>query len=197
MWGELEYLGDSTPSPLSWFVSSKVAALASPANLTFRGIIGQGLSASATPQKIALTFTPQVVGLIRFRICMALANSRPFYVDHVITFRSMATIQFPFPGLGGDYGSAANRRSVSLCRGSAGIYRTPRRRPLAVAHGIRDRSTKPCSGRSTSRSRKRARPRGRPKYRPLCRLWYGCREDLSRTCTKLASRISTLTARAS
>ena len=84
VWGEVEYLGDSTPSPLSSFVSSKVVPVGTPANLTSSAASWSGSLGGATAQKIALTFTPQVVGLIRFRINMVLANST-IYVDHVIT----------------------------------------------------------------------------------------------------------------
>ena len=84
VWGELEYLGDNTPSPLSSVISTKVAPLATPANLTSSAASWSGSLSGATPQNIAITFTPQVVGLVRFRICVAKTNST-IYVDPLIT----------------------------------------------------------------------------------------------------------------
>ena len=85
-WVELEYLGAST-SPLSSRITSQPAdPLAASANLT-TSTANWNTTGLGTPvkQKIDLTFTPQIAGLVRATVKIARASTT-VYVDPKLTF---------------------------------------------------------------------------------------------------------------
>lgn len=87
---EVEYLGTSGFPQSIYLLSRAVDIFATPANLTTSAVSWNGFS-TAAPQSIALTFTPQVKGQIRARICLVKASTS-LYVDPQITVTSGPTI---------------------------------------------------------------------------------------------------------
>lgn len=87
---EVEYLGTSG-FPESVFVNSRVAnVFAAPASLNTSSVTWSGFT-TAAPQNISLTFTPQVKGTIRARVCVVKASAT-VYVDPQIAVSGGPTI---------------------------------------------------------------------------------------------------------
>lgn len=116
---EAEYLG-TTGNPLSLVSNTRAADIfATPANLTTSAVSWNGFSVPA-PQKMSLTFTPQVKGLIRARVCVAKASAT-VYVDPQIAVGSGPTISRSYLLAG--FGTAINETSSGA--GSASIMVHP------------------------------------------------------------------------
>jgi hypothetical protein len=81
IWLELEYPG-SASSPLSSFVSTKMALFGTPTALTTSTATWTG--ALANKYKLQVTFTPQLKGVIKARIYVA-KSSTTVYVDPLVT----------------------------------------------------------------------------------------------------------------
>ena len=82
IWMELEYLG-STLTPLATLATNRVANfLATPANVASSAASWAG--SPAVTQKLQITFTPQLKGLIRARIFVGKASAT-VYIDPLIT----------------------------------------------------------------------------------------------------------------
>jgi hypothetical protein len=85
VWVEVEYLGSSS-QPVSSKVTSRAADhLATGANITTSSVTWTttGLS-SPVKQKLSVSFTPQMAGLVRATVCVA-KQSQTLYVDPKVT----------------------------------------------------------------------------------------------------------------
>jgi hypothetical protein len=84
LWGEVEYLG-SSGSSLGYFANNAAATwLTSPSNQPTSSAGWSGSLVGAVMQKLQVSFVPKTVGLIKFRIYLALP-SVVIYVDPFIT----------------------------------------------------------------------------------------------------------------
>lgn len=83
VWVEIEYLGSST-SPVGSLISSRKSdILQSNTNITTSSATWAGSLAGSTPQKLQVTFTPQMKGPVKARIYVA--KSQTVYIDPLIT----------------------------------------------------------------------------------------------------------------
>lgn len=83
IWVEVEYLGNSS-YPLSSKVSSKTAPLATATSLTSSSATWNGSLGGAVKQKLQVSFTPQLAGLVRATVFLGKA-SQTVYVDPLVT----------------------------------------------------------------------------------------------------------------
>lgn len=86
IWSQCEYLGSSS-TPLASF-GSNVAAdeFATPANQPSSSATWTNSMTNPNPQKLQITFTPQMKGLVRCQVYIAVA-SQTIYIDPVITIQ--------------------------------------------------------------------------------------------------------------
>ena len=84
VWMELEYFS-SSGTPLGAFVSDRMAdVLSTPANQAAGTGPWTGLGGTNVLMALATTFTPQMVGYVRARVCVAVASISDLYVDPVV-----------------------------------------------------------------------------------------------------------------
>lgn len=85
VWIEVEYFGSSA-TPLGSFANDRMAdVLATPASQTAGSGTWTGLGGTNCKMDLAATFTPQLAGYVRARVCVAVPSISDLYVDPVVT----------------------------------------------------------------------------------------------------------------